>query len=112
MSRPAALLSILAVSAGLACTGCGSNSGASSSTTQVAATTSTPASAPAKAATNGLGSTKQVSTGGTKLQVKVLKVIDPLPAPKQTGPYQGDRVLGVALSLHNVGKKAYDATPA
>src|SRR5205085_11052401 len=87
--------------------GSGKSSGTSASTGK-----SAPTPAHQTAAANGIGSSITIPTGGTKLAVKVLRVIDPLAAPKQTGPYAGDRVLANALSLRNVGTKTYTATPA
>jgi hypothetical protein len=101
-----------AVLAALVLAGCGS-SGASSSTT--AARTTSPATTTTAAASstiNPLGKAVTLPIGGTKLAVTVRKLLDPVAAPKQTGPYAGDRVVAVELTLHNVGTKPYAGSPS
>jgi hypothetical protein len=101
---PVAIPLLLAATA----TGCGG----SSTPKQPAPPASTATSTPAADTTKRAGSSITVPAAGTQLKIKVLKVIDPLPAPKQTGPYAGDRVFAIALSVRKVGQQPYAGTPA
>jgi hypothetical protein len=94
--------------------GCGSSGGQSNSSP--AAGSRTTSSAPAATASGGgaspLGKAITLPFGHTKLQVTVTKVLDPVPAPKQTGPYASDHVVAVLMSLKNVGTRKYAGSPS
>jgi Domain of unknown function (DUF4352) len=49
---------------------------------------------------------------GEKMEVTVVKVIDPVPAGEFDEPESGNRFLGVQIRLRNVGDATYDDSPA
>src|SRR3954447_240401 len=110
MSTRLAAASLLA----LAVAGCGSSSHQSQTTATATQpkTSATTTAASSSTGINALGKSVTVPIGGTKLQVTVKKLVDPVSAPKQTGPYAGDRVVAVMMSLKNVGAHGYAGAPS
>jgi hypothetical protein len=102
-------LALLAV-AGLPLAACGS-SGAPTVATTAARPASQPAARtpPARPAGPRVGATQRVKARGTTLRVTVSKVVDPLHGSGAT-LLSGTRVVGVLVSIHNVGPGDYDSS--
>jgi hypothetical protein len=92
----------------LVAAGCGSAS--SGATTHSNTATTRPAKhAPRKPSGVGVGATQLVHAGGSKLSVRVSKVMDPLRDSAAALP-PGERAVGVLVSILNHGPAVYDSS--